>query len=105
MTKYQEYVRKMMEAEKEAFDKFKTVHDRYALDDSIQEEYNREGEIIQKVIHEWEGKLCSQSEKGGYGVFTGNLAEKFHTELLKVFPYLDHIGIIVKPFSLKKIKL
>jgi septation ring formation regulator EzrA len=108
MTKYQEYFQKMMEANKELFASFRKIHDEYHLaedTDSLQEKFNSEGEKIMAVVREWEGKLCSQSEKGGYGVFTGNLAEKFQAEVKKEFPMIDHVGIIVKKFSLKKINL
>jgi len=106
MTKYQEYFEKMIDANKELFERFREIHQQYTLDqDKYQEEFNKEGEKILAVIHEWEGKLCSQSEKGGYGVFTGGLAEKFQAEIKKEFPLIDHIGIIVKKFSLKKINL
>ena len=111
MTKYQEYFKRMIEENKSAFDTFRLIHDKYALaenSDSLQEEYNREGGKILKLIHDWENKLCSQSEKGGYGVYTGNLAEKFQAEVKKVFPMIDHVGIIVKkttPFILRKINL
>ncbi len=106
MTKYREYFEKMLEGNKELFEKFREVHQRYTLEEEkFQEEFNKEGEKILLVIHEWEDKLCSQSEKGGYGVFTGNLAEKFQAEVKKEFPLIDHIGIIVSKFSLKKINL
>lgn len=106
MTKYQEYVEKMVEGNKETFEKFRKIHDLYSTNkDQYQEEFNREGEKIMLIIKEWEGKLCRQSEKGGYGVFTGNLAEKFKDEVKRIFPLIDHIGIIVKKFELKKIKL
>lgn len=106
MTKYQEYVEKMIEGNKEAFENFRKTHDLYSTDeDKYQEEFNQEGEKIMLIVKEWEGKLCSQSEKGGYGVFTGGLAEKFQAEVKKIFPLIDHVGIIVKKFELKKIKL
>jgi len=106
MTKYQEYVEKMVEGNKETFEKFRKIHDLYSTNkDQYQEEFNREGEKIMLIIKEWEGKLCCQSEKGGYGVFTGGLAEKFKDEVKRIFPLIDHIGIIVKKFELKKIKL
>jgi len=70
------------------------------------------GADVLKVIHEWEGRLCSHSEKAGYANYTGNLAEKFQQEVKNHFPLIDHIGIIVKKslpiksgFSLKKISL
>ncbi len=106
MTKYREYFKKMLEHNKGLFEKFREVHQHYTLEEEkYQEEFNKEGEKVLAVIHEWENKLCSQSEKGGYGVFTGNLAEKFQAEIKKEFPLIDHIGIIVKRFSLKKINL
>lgn len=96
----------MCEENKDAFDKFKRLHGDYSTDEEkYQEEFNLEGERILKIVHEWEDKLCSQSEKAGFGNYTGNLAEKFQAEVKTAFPLIDHVGIIVKPFSLKKIKL
>lgn len=97
----------MVRENKEAFDKFTQVHFEYSINsDANQERFNKEGETILKIIHEWENKLCSQSEKAGFGSFTGNLAEKFQAEIKSHFPLIDHIGIITKPaFSLKRIKV
>jgi len=100
-----------MAENKNAFDAFRLLHDKYALasdTDPLQEEFNREGEKILKTIHEWENKLCSQSEKGGYGVYTSGLSEKFQALIKKSFPLIDHVGIIIKkipPFFLRKINL
>lgn len=109
MTKYKEYFDRMVSENKEAFGAFTTKHFEYSTNqDKYQEEFNTEGEKILKIIHEWENKLCSQSEKAGYANYTGNLAEKFQDEVRKHFPLIDHIGIIVKKestFNLKKIKL
>lgn len=106
-TKFKEYFDRMIAENKEAFDKFTQVHFEYSTnEDKYQERFNSEGEKIQKIIHEWEDKLCSQSEKAGYANYTGNLAEKFQNEVRSHFPLIDHVGIITKPtFSLKKIKL
>lgn len=98
----------MKETNKELFASFRKIHDEYHLSedtDSLQEKFNIEGEKVLVVVREWEGRLCSQSEKGGYGAFTGNLTEKFQAEIKKEFPMIDHVGIIVKKFSLKKINL
>lgn len=109
MTKYKEYVERMLENNKELFADFRKLHDKYASDqEKYQEEFNEEGEKVSVVIREWEGKLCRQSEKAGYGSYTSGLAEKFQAEVKKVFPLIDHIGIIVKKepaFTLKKIRL
>lgn len=106
MTKYKEYLNKMLEENKEIFDKFAKLHLDYSLEEEkYQDEFNKEGEKILKIVHEWEDKLCKQSEKAGYGSYTGGLSEKFQAEVRAHFPLIDHIGIIVNKFSLKKIKL
>jgi 5-methylcytosine-specific restriction endonuclease McrBC regulatory subunit McrC len=106
MAKYKEYFDKMIEENKDIFEKFKTLHNNYSMDkDKYQEEFNKEGEKILAIAHEWENKLCSQSEKAGFSSYTGNLAEKFQAELKNLFPLIDHVGIVVKRFTLKKISL
>lgn len=106
MTKYKEYVERMLENNKELFNGFQKLHDKYALDqEKYQEEFNKEGEKVLVVIREWENKLCRQSEKAGYGSYTSGLAEKFQAEVKNVFPLTDHIGLITQPFTIKKITL
>jgi hypothetical protein len=106
MTKYKEYFDRMVSENKEAFDKFTQAHFEYSIDQNKnQEKFNEEGEKILVIIKEWEDKLCSQSEKAGFANYTGNLAEKFQDEVKSHFPLIDHIGIVVNKFSLKKIKL
>ncbi len=106
MTKYREYFERMITSKKEAFDKFTKLHMQYSLDqDGLQEEFNKEGSKIMTIIREWEGKLCSTSEKAGYGGYTTNLSEKFWTEVRKSYPLIDFVGVIVKKFKINKIKL
>jgi type I restriction-modification system DNA methylase subunit len=106
MTKYKEYFNKMVSENKEVFDNFTRIHFDYSIDkDKNQEEFNSEGEKVLKIIHEWEDRLCKQSEKAGFGSYTTGLAEKFQSEVKSHFPLIDHIGIVVNKFSLKKIKL
>jgi hypothetical protein len=108
MTKYQDYFEKMLAENKETFDQFTPLHANYGInEDKYQDEFNREGEKILKIVNEWENKLCSRSEKAGYANYTGNLAEKFQAELRKNFPLIDHVGIISKrsTFNIKKINL
>lgn len=98
----------MLETNKEAFDSFKQIHNGYAIaadPDSLQDKFNAEGEKVMVIIREWEQKLCSQSEKAGFGNYTTSLAEKFQAEVKKEFPMVDHVGLIVKKFTLKKIEL
>lgn len=101
-TKYEEYYKLMVENNKQEFEEFKILHDQYALDpDSLQEEYNLKGALIQKIIREWEDKLCGHSEGTGYGAYSGGLAEKFWNRIRKDYPEIDSIGIIV--FKVNKI--
>lgn len=96
----------MVSENKDAFDTFTQAHFEYSTnEDKYQEEFNKEGEKILKIIHEWEDKLCKQSEKAGFGNYTVNLAEKFQDEVRSHFPLIDHVGIVVSRFTLKKISL
>lgn len=98
----------MLETNKEAFDSFSQIHNEYAIaadPDKLQDKFNNEGEKVMIIIRKWEQKLCSQSEKAGFGGYTTSLAEKFQAEIKKEFPMIDHIGLIVKKFTLKKIEL
>jgi hypothetical protein len=120
MTKYKEYFDRMVKENKTSFDNFAKLHMDYSMDeDTHQDEFNTEGEKILKIVHEWENRLCKNSENAGYSSYTGNLAEKFQEEVRSHFPLIDHIGIIVTSktpspqvavaevpaFNLKKIKL
>lgn len=105
----------MLSQNKALFDKFKTIHDRYGLEqDKLQDEFNKIGGQVQTVIRQWEDKLCGHSEGSGYANYSGNLAQKFEDEVRKMFPLIDNIGIIreettQKPqepfFAIKKINL
>jgi type I restriction-modification system DNA methylase subunit len=106
MTKYKEYFDKMVSENKDAFDAFTQIHFEYSIDqDKNQEKFNEEGEKINKIIHEYEDRLCEQSEKAGFGKYTSSLSEKFQEEIKSHFPLIDHIGIVTNKFSLKKISL
>jgi type I restriction-modification system DNA methylase subunit len=106
MTKYKEYFDKMVSENKDAFGKFTKAHFEYSIDqDKNQELFNKEGENILKITNEWENRLCKHSEGAGFGKYTSNLAEKFQAEIKSHFPLIDHVGIVVNKFSLKKIKL
>lgn len=109
MTKYREYFERMITNEKDAFDNFRKLHMQYSLDqDNLQDQFNKEGAKIMTIIREWEQKLCSSSEKAGYGGYTTNLSEKFWQEIRKSYPLIDYVGVIAKKpesFNIQKIKL
>ena len=92
--KYKEQVQDMLDAHKDLFTTFKTVHDEYAADPKTwQTKYNEEGQKVMHVIKRWENNLCSKSEGGKYGKFSSNLADKFWEEVRKVFPKIDYVGM------------
>jgi len=116
MTKFKEYYERMVKTNQKNFDRFTQIHLKYSIDpQTYQEEFNREGEKILKIIREWENKLCQHSEKAGFGSYSGRLAEKFQEEIRRHFPKIDSVGIInpdARPssnnqndFFLKKINL
>lgn len=98
----------MVSANQKAFDDFRILHADYAVEEEkYQERFNKEGQKILDIVHEWENRLCKTSEGAGFGTFTTKLAEKFQEEVRRVFPLIDHVGIISKKstFSLKRINL
>lgn len=116
MPRYKEYVKLMIDENKETFAAFKVLHDKYALDPRAhQKEYNEGGSKIQDIIRDYDDRLCRNTERGVYNKFSGGLSEKFHAELKKVFPMIEHIGLIPQEpespqketlnFSIKKIQL
>lgn len=104
MTKYQEYYQKMLSENEEVFGKFREAHGAYSKDPSLQEEYNAAGKPVLNLIREYEDRLCRQTEGGGYGAYSGNLAEKFWSEVRRDFPLIDRVGVIIRDFTIKKIE-
>ncbi len=106
MTRYKEYLLKMINENKELFDKFKILHDDYSLNpDKMQDAFNNEGEKILEIVRDYENRLCANQERGMYNKFSANLAEKFQKEVKKVFPLIDHVGLKAITFSIKRIRL
>lgn len=99
------------------FAEFELTHAQYHLDPKKhQEKFNQLGELVLNAIREYENRLCSRSETGGYATYSTALAEKFQKEIKTLFPLIDQVGITVKKsksnpenksaqkFILKKIK-
>lgn len=90
----------------ELFSSFEKLHEKYALDqEDLQSEFNEKGEKILEVVREYERRLCTNTERGIYNKFSANLAEKFQNEIRRKFPFIDHVGLVVEKFSIKKINL
>lgn len=94
MTKYKIVFEEMVKKNKEVFDSFKIIHDQFVVNPKKwRNQFNEEGEKIQAIIRKYENTLCRHSESGGFGKFSGGLAEKFWEEIRKVFPKIDEVGI------------
>lgn len=109
-TKYKDYFDRMITSNKESFNKFNLLYNEYIKkQDDLQGRFNEEGKKILEIIREWENKLCSQTEKAGFGNYSTNLSEKFWAEVRKTYPLIDYIGVISKKsptqfkFSIKRI--
>jgi hypothetical protein len=94
MTKYKQYFKEMLSGNQVVFDDFKKIHDQFATDRmKYQEEFNRQGEVVVEIIHDWEKRLCARMEGGKNGVYSANLSEKFKDEIKKVYPQIDLVGV------------
>lgn len=94
MTKSQQYFQDMMDYNKELFDEFKDIHDKFALDEKkYRETFNEVGERVQVVIRKYENLLCSKSEAGKYGKFSDKTADTFWKYIRGAFPKVDFIGM------------
>lgn len=94
MTKYKQYFQEMLADQKRVFDDFKKIHDKFALDRvKYQDEFNRQGEAVMEIIHDWEKRLCARMEGSKNGVYSATLSEKFKEEIKKIFPKIDLIGV------------
>jgi len=106
MTRYKIYFERMLEENKEAFEEFRKIHKNYSLSpEEFQDEFNKKGEEILAIIHEYENRLCANQERGIYNKFSATLAEKFQNEVRRAFPLIDHVGLKNQSFQIKKINL
>lgn len=94
MSKYQKLFQEMIEGNRELFDSFKEIHEKYVENDvKYQKDFNRHGEKVLEIIRKYELLLTSRSEGGQYGKFSSNLADKFMEQVRSVFPRIDFIGV------------
>ena len=93
MTKTDQYYTLMLQQNKELFDSFREIHDKYTAEpDKYHDSFNEVGRDIQDVVRRYENRLCSGTENGGFGKFSTKLSEKFQSLIVKTFPKYNHIG-------------
>ncbi|MDO8657429.1 MAG: hypothetical protein Q7K55_01715 [Candidatus Levybacteria bacterium] len=95
MTKHKQYFEDMLTYNKELFDEFKVIHDKYAIDPkTFKEEFNEKGQEAMDIIRRYENMLCGKSEGGKFSKFSGNLSDKFRELIREHFPKIDFVGIV-----------
>lgn len=94
MPLYKDFYKEMIANNKELFDSFKEVHDRYIEnEDEWKSMFNEVGKTVVSVIRDYELRLCSRSEGGMYSKYANNLADKFWDEIRKAYPRIDFVGV------------
>lgn len=84
----------MIEKNAALFDAFAPIHNGFAIDaKKWEEQFHTKGRDVVDVIRDWERRLCSGTEKGGYAAYSAKLAEKFWAEIKKKFPLIDQVGL------------
>ncbi len=95
--KYKQFYELMTDRNKDLFDKFQPIHDGFASKpDEWADQFHTLGRDVLDVVRDWERRLCSGSEKTGYGQYSAKLAEKFYEEVKKRFPRIMEVGVIKK---------
>lgn len=94
-SKYEIYFQEMLEQNRELFEKFIEVHNKYAEDPAEwQSEFNEVGGEALDVIRKYENRLCARSGNTGYGKYTTALSDKFQAIVKQYFPKIGQVGII-----------
>ena len=84
----------MLEQNKELFASFKVIHDNFVKNpDAYSYRFNKVGQRVLPVLREHEARLCGKTERGVYSNFSGNLADKFRSEVKAHFSMIDFIGV------------
>lgn len=95
MSKHKQYFEDMLNYNKEIFNEFKIIHDKYLLNpDKFKQEFNEKGEEILNIIRKYENMLCGKSESGKYGKFSSGLSDKFWQLIRFRFPKIDFVGVL-----------
>lgn len=96
-SKYEVYFQEMLEQNRELFEEFIEIHNKYAENPKEwQEKFNEVGSPVLDVIRKYENRLCAKSGNTGYGKFTTTLADKFQAIVKQYFPKISQVGIIIQ---------
>jgi len=77
------------------FDQFKLTHDLYVFNPAKwEQQFNTEGLPVLDILRATERQLCTGMERGGYGVYSSKLAEKFWQTVKKDLSQIDFVGVV-----------
>lgn len=96
-TKYREYYEKMVAENRQLFDEFLKVNDRYKEDQVANAtEFNQVGQKVVDKIREFDRRLCSAMGRGVFSTYSQKLSEKFWDLARQDFDQIDMVGVKVK---------
>ena len=85
-TKYQQAFNEMWQANTSLFEKFAKM----TMEDP---QFHIVGKQVLHLVEDAERKLCGKMEGGGYGSYSGKLADKFRETVCKSLKYIDFVGV------------
>ncbi len=95
--KYKKYYELMMEQNRELFDEFRPIHDKYKQNrQQYQQELNEKGKRVVDTIRNWERKLCRAMGKSKYSKYAEKLSEKFWNLVRDDFDQIDMVGLKIE---------
>jgi len=95
MSRYQQLYKEMRSKNKEIFDEFKIIHNKFVEDpEKNRAAFNKVGEKVTELIRVYIDALCRTSESSGYGKFTTSLSELFMNEVKNEFSEIEEVGML-----------
>jgi len=96
MSKYVKYYQEMIDENRELFDNFMDIHDKYSQNKKMhQDEFNKIGREVMNIVRDREDRLCSGMSRS-YSQFSHRLADKFKDIIKKDFPLIDFVGVKIE---------
>lgn len=84
----------MLDENKEFFDNFKALHDKYReKPEDYQAEFNTMGVKALELIRQYESSLLSKSTTSQFAKFSNNLSDKFWEAVRNYLPKIDFVGV------------
>lgn len=92
MVKYKQYIKNLIEKEKDLFESFKKAHFEYEQGKN-EDEFHKVGSEVVKKLKQTEDKLCLQTETGQYNKYSNQLSDKFWDEVRRLYPKIDEVKV------------